>query len=77
MDDKQNYIDTKTTKVYVDTLGLPMHSDLTYQIFNTSLEPFTPQTKLRKIASEILKSAKYHEDAFPDENLWKGESIST
>ncbi len=76
MDEHQNYIDTKTTKVFVDSLGLPMHADLTYQILNPPLEPYNPQTKLRKVASEILKSANYYEDAFPNEDLWKGEIIS-
>lgn len=76
MDEHQNYVDTKTTKVFVDSLGLPMHADLTYQISNPPIEPYNPQTKLRKVASEILKSANYYEDAFPNEDLWKGEIIS-
>jgi hypothetical protein len=75
MIDNRNYIDTTTTKVYVDSLGLPMHCDLTYQILNPPLEPYNPQTRLRKMASEIVKSAKYYEDPFPYEDSWNGETL--
>jgi hypothetical protein len=73
MDENKNYIDTTITKVYIDNLGLPMHCDLTYQILNPPLEPYNPQTRLRKMASEIVKSAKYYEDSSPNDDLWEGE----
>ncbi len=69
------YIDIKKTKVFVDSLGLPMHADLTYENLVESIEPFIPQTRLRKIANELLKHAIFYEDQYPNENVWKGEAI--
>jgi hypothetical protein len=70
------YVDTKKTKTFVDSAGLPMHADLMYEILNQPIEPFKPQTRLRKIANEILKHAIYYEDPFPNIDGWQGKTIS-
>ena len=61
-------------KAYVDSEGLPMHADLTYYIdeFDTSVEP---KTRLRKIASEIVKLATYYHDSAPEEQEWTENTL--
>jgi hypothetical protein len=70
MDDNNNYIDTQKKKVFINSLGLPMHCDLVYDKITGTSIPNEPNTKLRKTASEILKNTKYYHDPNPEHDLW-------
>jgi hypothetical protein len=76
IDENGEYVNTQTQKVFVDAKGTPMHADLTYTFISTPIEPYNPQTKLRKMANELLKYTRYFEDPFPDEVLWTGEVLN-
>lgn len=74
MSENKEYLDMNIVKAYVDSEGLPMHADLTYYIdeFDTSVEP---KTRLRKIASEIVKLATYYHDSAPEEQEWTENTL--
>ena len=70
-----NYIDVNISKIYINSNGLPMHADLTYALHNSD-ETVEPKTQLRKIASELVKFATYHNDSSPNDGLWSEDSLS-
>ena len=55
--------------IFTTTPGLPMHADL---IYNQPLKKGEVQTKFRKYANKLAKSANYFNDPKPTEPDWHG-----
>ena len=75
INEQGNYVDVNISKIYINSSGLPMHADLTYALHNSD-ETVEPKTQLRKIASELVKFATYHNDSSPNDALWAEDSLS-
>lgn len=67
MDINRNYFNLSNNKIFVNTLGFPMHCDLTY---DTPIVAHAPNTLHRKMAKELLKATKYYHDEHPLEDIW-------
>jgi len=65
LDDEGNAIDKN--EIYVDTPGLPIHSDLLYDY---PVEKGQPSNPHRQYARELLKVSQYKEDTLPDLDEW-------
>ena len=73
IDENENYVGDGL-EVFLDSLGLPMHADLLYNV------PTPPQgqpaTLHRVLANKLVKLAVFYLDESPQSDYWDGEELT-